>query len=70
MHCQLLLALKNLIKFFLNLAFMGFWWWFLVRRVSVGFVAAVIVIAVGFLILRTLVAVAPLSISIGVYVSL
>ena len=44
-RCQLLLALKNLIKHHFCLALLSMWWWILVRKISISFV---IVVVVGF----------------------
>ena len=68
-HHQLLLTLKNLINHCFYLAPSSLWYYVLIGRISIVFVAtAVEVAAIGFLELQTLLEVTPLSIAIIVYV--
>ena len=59
-HCHALLSLKNFIEHRLNLALLSRWWWLLVVGVSIT-----TVVAVGFLVLRILVEVTPISLGVS-----
>ena len=60
------MSLKYPIKHLFNLALLSRWWWLLVVGVSIIHVVAAVVVAVEFLVLRTLVEIT--HISIGIYV--
>ncbi|WZZ65218.1 hypothetical protein YC2023_076588 [Brassica napus] len=61
-HRHAMLSLKNSVKHLFNLALLSRWWWHLVVGISITSV-----VDVGFLVLRTLVAIT--LISIGIFVS-
>ena len=63
-HRLAMLSLKNPIKHLFNLVLLSRWWCLLVVGVFITPVVAAVVVAVGFLVLRTLVEITPLSIAI------
>ena len=60
-HCHALMCLKNPLKYLLNLALLSTRRWLLVVGTS-----KIPVVAVGFLVLRTLVEISPISIGISI----
>ena len=64
-HCHSLLCIKNPIKHLFNLALLSRRRWLLVVGTSIIHVV-VVVVAVEFLVLRTLVEISPISIGISV----